>query len=138
MDFVEFLNSIGLTQAADIVANDGFTGDIITDDDEVLKDIEMDAIGRLRFRVLFQRELLKQTTPVAVAFPVERVVAFFEKKHVLAKCAAAIEEKDIDGEMLLLADGEALKQLGVSAAGVKLIKGQFKNLVLETLGNQSS
>ena len=138
VDIVEFLNSIGLTQAADIVANDGFTGEIITNNDEVLDDLGMDAIDRLRFRILFQRELLKQTVPVAVAFPVKRVVAFFKEKRLLAKYAAAVEENGIDGEMLLLADGEALKQLGVSAAGVLLIKGQFKKLVLETLGNQSS
>ena len=93
----------------------------------------MDAIDRLRFRVLFQRELLKQPSPVAVAFPVERVIEFFKNKRSLAKYAAAIEEKDIDGEMLLLADSEALKLLGIPATGIKLINEQFKTLVLGTL-----
>ena len=137
-DFVSFLKSIGLSEVAENVKADGFTGDLIADDDQILKDIGMDAIDRVRFRVLFQRELVKQTSPVAVSFPVQKVVAFFNNSRILAKHAATVEEIGLDGEMLLLCDGEAYRQLGIPAAGVKLINAQFKNLVLETIQMQST
>ena len=136
VDIVGFLKSIGLSEVAENVEVDGFTGDLIVENDEILNDIGMDAIDRLRFRVLFQRELLKQTTPVAVSFPVQKVVAFFKNKRILAKYAAAVEEIGLDGEMLLLCDSEAFRQLGVPAAGVKLINAQFRKLVLETIQTQ--
>ena len=119
---------------AENVVDCGFKGDIITESDEVLVGIGMDAIARLRFRVLFKRELLRKTSPVAVLFPVEKVVAFFRENHaILAKYAATIEENSIDGEMLLLADGNVFEQLGITAAEKRVIKEKFSKLVLEKL-----
>ena len=135
-DLFEFLNSMRLSEVAENAKDLEFTGDIITENDEVLKDIGMDAIDRLRFRVLFKRELLKQTSPVAVSFPVEKVVAFFREKPNLAKYAAAVEENGIDGEMLLLADGDVFKQLKIPAAVVKFVKQKFSKLALETVQTQ--
>ena len=137
-DFVSFLKSIGLSEVAENVEADRFTGDLVADNDQILKDIGMDPIDRVRFRVLFQRELVKQTSPIAVCFPVQKVVAFFNNSRILAKHAATVEEIGLDGEMLLLCDSEAYRQLGIPAAGVKLINAQFKNLVLETIQMQST
>lgn len=132
--FVGFLEGIGLPECAENVEADGFKGDIITACDEELIDLGMSrAIDRLRFRVLFQRELLKKTPEVREAFPVDQVAAFFKEKRVLAKCAAAVEENGIDGEMLLLADNEVLKELGVPAAGVRVIRNQFMERVAQSL-----
>ena len=41
------------------VAENAKEGDIITENDEVLKDIGMDAIDRLRFRVLIQKRTVE-------------------------------------------------------------------------------
>lgn len=130
-EFVDFLESIGLPEVAENVKLDGFEGDIITADDAILDDLGMTPIDRLRFRVLFQRKLLDITPKVAVSFPVEAVVAFFKEKRFLNKCAPAIQKYELDGEMLLLADGEVMEQLGVPAAGVKLIRSQFRELALK-------
>ena len=129
--FDSYLEGLGLHDVAQIVRENGFKGSIITANNEVLADLGMDsAIDRLRFRVLFQRELLKKTSEVAEKFPVDRVVAFFREKKLIARCAAAVEENGIDGEMLLLADKEALEELGVHAAGMWIIKDQFQDIVL--------
>lgn len=137
-DFFGFLKSIGLSEVAENVEADRFTGELIAKNDQILKDIGMNAIDRVRFRVLFQRELLKQTSPVAVSFPVEKLVAFFNNSRILAKYAAAVEDIGLDGEMLLLCDSEAYRQLRIPAAGMKLINTQFRKLVLETIQIKSS
>ena len=72
---------------------------------------------------------------MAQAFPVDRVAAFFREKRVLAKCATEVAKNSIDGEMLLLADSDVLKNLGVLAAGVpvRVIKNQFKENIIQSL-----
>ena len=60
-DVAEFLEKIGLKNSADIVIENNFTGDIIylaMNEDSSLEDLGITtAIERLRFRVLFKREL---------------------------------------------------------------------------------
>ena len=60
-DVAEFLEKIGLRSSADIVRENNFTGDIIylaMNEDSSLEDLGITtAIERLRFRVLFKREL---------------------------------------------------------------------------------
>ena len=144
--FDNYLKSLDLQDFAQTVRDNGVKGNIITASDEVLAQLGLDsAIDRLRFRVLFQRELLKKTSEVAEKFPVDRasevaekfpvdrVVAFFRERKFIASCAAVVEENGIDGEMLLLADEEVFEELGVHAAGMWMIKDQFQDEVLQSL-----
>ena len=110
-------------------------GDMIVEfDDDVLKEYKLsNAVDRLRFRVLFQRELLQQTPQVAIAFPVEKVSTFFSSIPLLQACVPAILKNKIDGEMLLLAGDDVMKELGVSKAGIKLVRKQFRAVVLAEL-----
>ena len=134
--FVSYLEGLELPEFAQMVSDSEFDGSIITATDEVLIDLGMEnAIDRLRFRVLFQRELLKKTSEVAKMFPVEKVASFFRERKLIADCAKAVEENGIDGEMLLLADKEVLEQLGVRAAGVLMIKNRFQDKVFQSLSS---
>ena len=76
-DVAEFLEKIGLKSSADIVRENNYTGRIIypnINDDECLKDLDMTTpIDRLRFRVLFKRELLGTISMAASAFPPNKI-----------------------------------------------------------------
>ena len=73
----EFLEKIGLKSSADIVRENNYTGRIIypnINDDECLKDLDMTTpIERLRFRVLFKRELSGTISMAASAFPPNKI-----------------------------------------------------------------
>ena len=137
-EFVKFLKGINLPECANCVEENGlddYGGDMIVESkDEVLKDYGLrNALDRLRFRVLFQRELLQQTPEVAKTFPVEKVVTFFSSKPLLKACVPAILENKIDGEMLLLAGDDVMKELEISVAQNKVVRKYFRKLVLDTL-----
>ena len=137
-EFVKFLKGINLPECANCVEENGlddYGGDMIVESkDEVLKDYGLrNALDRLRFRVLFQRELLQQTPEVAKAFPVEKVATFFISKPLLKACVPAILENKIDGEMLLLAGDDVMKELEISVAQNKVVRKYFRKLVLDTL-----
>ena len=76
-DVAEFLEKIGLKNSADIVRECNYTGDLIypnIDDDKALKELGMTTpIERLRFRVLFKRELSGTISMAANAFPPNKI-----------------------------------------------------------------
>ena len=93
------------------------------------------AVDRLKFRVFFQRELFEKVPEVAEVFGVKEVVEFFKGSRIplLKQYASIMEIKKIDGELLLLAENDALKELEFSAVGVRLIKKHFTATVLQRL-----
>ena len=135
-EFVKFLKGINLPECANCVEENGLDGGdmIAVSDDEILKEYGLrNAVDRLRFRVLFQRELLQQTPQVAQAFPVEKVATFFSSKPLLKACVPAILENKIDGEMLLLAGDDVMKELGISKGKNPIVRKYFRALVLAEL-----
>ena len=76
-DVAEFLERIGLKHSADIVRENKFTGDIIypaMNEDSSLEDLGITTpIERLRFRVLFKRELSGTISMVANEFPPQKI-----------------------------------------------------------------
>ena len=72
-DVAEFLERIGLKNSADIFRENNFTGDIIysaMNEDDSLEDLCITTpIERLRFRVLFKRELSGTISIAASDFP---------------------------------------------------------------------
>ena len=73
----EFLERIGLKSSADIVRENKYSGRTIypaINEDDSLKDLDMTApIERLRFRVLFKRELSGTISMAANAFPPNKI-----------------------------------------------------------------
>ena len=73
----EFLERIGLKSSADIVRENKYSGRTIypaINEDDSLKDLDMTTpIKRLRFRVLFKRELSGTISMAASAFPPNRI-----------------------------------------------------------------
>ena len=91
---------------------------------------EMSAVTFIRFRVLYRRHLLQQTSELAKKCPLEKIIEFFEQYPILRKDVKVIRKIDIDGEMLLevsnseAASSELLDQL--TATGLALIQSNFK------------
>lgn len=109
-------------------------GDIITFNDDELGFVGFtSSIQRLRFRVLFQRELLHKTPAVAIKFPVEKVSEFFKKDQVIAEFADKIEMNEIDGEMLYLADKQVFIELGIPNLAFRPVKKSFEAEVRKVL-----
>ena len=128
----EFMKSIGLGHVEDA---DGKS--IIYEDGELEFMGISEAVQQLRFRVLFQRELLNTTPAIAILFPVDKVCEFFKtfKNSSISKCASEIKEKGIDGEMLYLADNKVLCELGIPSVGFRHVKNRFESEVKEALDN---
>ena len=108
----------------------GFT--LVKASDKVLSQIGMQsAISRLRFRVLFERELTGMISELAQKCGVEKVIDFCRRDTVLDddKIVEAIRENEIDGEMLLRADEDALEELEIPALGQAVIESNLKEFV---------
>ena len=124
---VKFLEKIGLSQCTRKVGELNGS-DLILGDDELLADVGLGAIDRLRFRVLFQRELLQETSDVAQALPVGILTTLFksEENPKLAQYASMIETNGIDGEMLLLAEPDVITELKIPAVTAIVMKKRLK------------
>ena len=120
--------------AENVIEND-VTGDIVVGEEgeDVMIEQGMSAVTFLRFRVLYQRHLLKQISEVGQKCPVEKVMEFFEQYPVLSKHAEFIKEIALDGEMLLEAlsleavTSELRKRL--TATGWAMIRRDFRGFV---------
>ena len=123
-----FLKTIGLEKFADTVTDNEISGDMIVGEkgEDVLAELEMDAIARLRVLVLYRRHLESKVA----RFPADKVAEFFKQHKELKESAKMILEYDIDGEMLLQASKEAVLQLGIPALGWVRIKKKFKDFAL--------
>lgn len=130
--FAEFLKTIGLERFADDVVELEVKGHMIVGDrgEEVMEELKMNAIDRLRVSVLYRRRLLGQESELARGCPVERVVKFFEQHKVLKKSAKMIQENGIDGEMLLQATQAAVMELGITAIGWGVIEDSFNDFAV--------
>ena len=134
-NLAEFLKAIGMEEVAKNVTENDVTGDIVIGEEgeDVMIEQGMSAVTYLRFRVLYQRHLLKQISELAKKCPVEKVIEFFEQYPVLSKHTEFIKEIGLDGEMLLEALSleavslELRKQL--TATGWAMIKRDFRGFV---------
>ena len=87
----EFLERIGLKSSADIVRENNYSGRTIypnINDDDSLEDLDMTTpIERLRFRVLFKRELSGTISAAANAFPPNKIAEICRSVNSLKKYA---------------------------------------------------
>ena len=87
----EFLERIGLKSSADIVRENNYSGRTIypnINDDDSLEDLDMTTpIERLRFRVLFKRELSGTISAAANASPPNKIAEICRSVNSLKKYA---------------------------------------------------
>ena len=113
------------------------TGDVLFDcQDEDLKDLGIESpIARLKICILFRRKLKGfSMNHLAERFPVAAVAKFLhtiklQQPNRLEKYVASFTKNGIDGELLMEADNNVLKELGVEGFDKRTIKSKFKTYV---------
>ena len=123
-----FLKSIGMEESAEEVLANDVSGDIVVNNDAAQADLNMNAVERLRFNILFSRRLVKETSDFARKCPVDVVVDFCKQHKILnhKSIIEAVTKNSIDGEMLTTAKDSALEKLGIPALGKGLIKKKLR------------
>ena len=123
-----FLNSIGMEESAEEVLESDVSGDMVINSDAAQADLHMNPVKRLRFNILFSRELVKETSDFAKKCPVDIVVNFCKQHRILnhESVIEAVKKNSIDGEMLTAAEDSALEELGIPALGKKLIRKKLR------------
>ena len=115
----ELMKEHGMDEFAEVVTENEIPGpDVLTVKMEHFKDVGItSAVMVLRFRVLFERELTQKQSELSLKFPVENVVKLCREERNLnkPKIIQAIQDNQIDGEMLLRAGSAELQELGIPA-----------------------
>ena len=116
---VELMKKHGMDEFAEVVEENDIPGpDILTTEMVHFEDVGItSAVMVLRFKVLFERELTQKQSEVALKFPVEKVVKLCREERNLnkPKIIRAIQDNQVDGEMLLRAGSAELRELGIPA-----------------------
>ena len=115
----ELMKKYGMDEFAEVVLENDIPGtDVLTTEMANLEEVGItSAVMVLRLRVLFERELSKEQSEVSYRFPVENVVKLCREERNLnkPKIIQAIQDNQIDGEMLLRARSAELRELGIPA-----------------------
>lgn len=130
-DLVTFLQSIQLDQYATAFEDFEINGELLVQfSDSDLKDIGIaSALHRLKISTFFRR-LVTGSHELADRFPVESVVKFLNENRQLKQFASSFELNGIDGELLLNASDEVMRELGVEkGVHIRMIVTKFKALV---------
>lgn len=83
--------------------------------DEVLQELGIDsAFHRLKIRIWFQREV-RGPSALALQYPVGVVVALLKANNMDAKYQLVLETHKIDGELLVEASDQVLREIGIKS-----------------------
>lgn len=84
--------------------------------DEILQEIGIvSALDRLKIRIHFKREMSGGLSALAEKYPVDKVIALLKENNMSAKYQVAIEEHEIDGELLTEASCDVLQEIGIKS-----------------------
>ena len=99
--------------------------------DELLKEIGIQtALDRLKIRIAFRREVLGPSD-LAKKYPLAEVAEFLCRKLNMERYVLFFQENEIDGDLLLRATDEILKEIGIQTALDRLkIRIVFRREVL--------
>ena len=115
----ELMKQHGMDEFAEVVTENDIPGpDVLTTEMVNFEEVGIaSAVMVLRFRVLFERELTQKQSELSLKFPVENVVKLCREERNLnkPKIIQAIQDNQIDGEMLLRAGSAELRELGIPA-----------------------
>ena len=113
-DVVTFLEGRGLSRYAKLFEEFDINGELLIQfHDDELRDIGIEsALDRLRIVTYFRRHVVRGEG-LAELLPVESVVQFLQETRPLQQFADGFGEAKIDGELLLNASDEVMRELGV-------------------------
>lgn len=99
--------------------------------DKELQEIGTDsALDRLRITTYFKRMVNKKPGAIAEMYPVEAVFQFLSETKPFQQFASTFKDQGIDGELLLNASDDVMKELGVTTGVHRLmLRQKFKNKV---------
>ena len=101
---------------------------LIVFQDKELQEIGIEsALDRLRIITYFKRLVAKSSNPIAERYPVETVYQFLDETKPFQQFATSFKDQGIDGELLLNASDEVMKELGVTTGVHRLmLRQKFK------------
>jgi len=128
-DILEFLDSRNLGRYKQTFEEMDINGELlIVFQDKDLQEIGIEsALDRLRIITYFKRLVTKSLNPIAERYPVEAVYQFLDETKPFQQFAASFKDQGIDGELLLNASDEVMKELGVTTGVHRLmLRQKFK------------
>lgn len=131
-DVVTFLESIQLGQYAIVFKEYEINGELLIEfgDDELKEMGIFSPLHRLKIRVCFQR-LVLGSQEIVDQYPPSAVAHLLEENAQLKKFSTSFIENGIDGELLLNASDEVLRELGVEkGVYMHMIRNKLKSLPL--------
>ena len=101
---------------------------LIVFQDKDLQEIGIEsALDRLRIITYFKRLVMKKSSGIAELYPVDAVFQFLNETKPFQQFAATFKEQSIDGELLLNASDDVMKELGVTTGVHRLmLRQKFK------------
>ena len=127
-DILEFLDKWELGDYKKIFIELDINGHcLIQFQDEELKEMGISSsLDRLRIITYFKRMVIK-SSGIADLYPVDYVFQFMRETKPFHQFAVTFKEEKIDGELLLNASDEVMKELGVATGVHKLmLRQKFK------------
>uniref|UniRef100_A0A1X7VIM8 Uncharacterized protein n=1 Tax=Amphimedon queenslandica TaxID=400682 RepID=A0A1X7VIM8_AMPQE len=130
-DVANLLQRIGLQKSSEVVLENSYDGALLyshlTSGEELdPEELGMnDKIDELRFRVVFKR-VLEGKEPEH-PFSSQKLKEFLSNLGQFVKIGQLVEERMIDGEMLLFANNEIFRNLGIKSLSTSRIKRELQN-----------
>ena len=127
---LEFLIDSKLEQYVDAFEEYEIDGELlIHSSDEELEEIGVcNPIHRLKIRIGFKRFIHKMKSDVALAFPPHTVYKILSSNKQLRQFAQPFAEHNIDGELVLNASDDVMRQLGVcKGVHMRMIRLRFSS-----------
>ena len=129
---VEFLQNVKLDQYATTFEESDINGEILVQfQDGELEEMEIDsALDRLKIAVFFKRFLLKSKGLAPEVIPAEEVAKVLKENRQLRQYAKTFLDNGVDGELLLSASDDVMRELGVEKGAHRLmIRNKFNTHV---------
>ena len=125
---VEFLQDVELDQYATTFEESDINGELLIQfQDGELEEMEIDsALDRLKIAVFFKRFLLKSKDLASDVISPEEVEKVLKANRQLKQYAKTFLDNGVDGELLLSASDEVMRELGVEKGAHRLmIRNKF-------------
>ena len=106
-------------------------GELIVFQDKDLQETGIESVlDRLRIITYFKRLVMKKSSGIAKLYPVDAVFQFRNETKPFQQFAATFKEQSIDGELLLNASDDVMKELGITTGVHRLmLRQKFKAII---------
>ncbi len=140
-DILQFLDQWELGRYKDKFEEMDINGELlIVFQDKELQEIGVDsALDRLRIITYFKRMVNRKPGAIAEMYPVEAVFQFLSETKPFQQFASTFKDQGVDGELLLNASDDVMKELGVTTGVHRLmLRQKFKTKVDQWAAESSS